>query len=209
MQEASRSMNKSRHVEEISDVLCDDASAMTTPMRRLTEQDSAEFPNVTGRLWQQLEDPLELSYTSEEPTARSTTGQQLAPRSTQQAHPVLEDVNQELSQRQRQGWTTDEDGGWSLTSLSGSSGGREATRTVTPSSAGGVTAPAFLEREVAGLCGAVVDEPWRLVCAVLGVLDAMQKKFGTATFIYSLSLSFGFNTCWYSSNLFPNAFPRI
>merc|ERR1712039_318042 len=67
------------------------------------------------------------------------------------------------------------------TSLSGSSGGREATRTVTPSSAGGVTAPTFLEREVAGLCGAVVDEPWRLVCAVLGVLDAMQKKFGTAT----------------------------
>merc|ERR1712153_149255 len=29
------------------------------------------------------------------------------------------------------------------------------------------------------------------------------------TFQYSLSLSFGFNICWYSSNLFPNAFPRI
>merc|ERR1711972_353102 len=31
----------------------------------------------------------------------------------------------------------------------------------------------------------------------------------TFTFKYSLSLSFGFNTLWYSSNLFPNAFPRI
>merc|ERR1739838_645062 len=34
---------------------------------------------------------------------------------------------------------------------------------------------------------------------------------GTITFrlIYSVSLSFGFNICWYCSNLYPNAFPRI
>lgn len=184
--------NRSRQVEEISDVLCDDASAMTTPMRRLTEHDSAEFPNGSGRLWQQLEDPLELCYASEEPIARNTSGDQQPRRWQRGDHhgaqaalaPLCENVSQEASQRQRQGWTIEEDAAWSLTSLSGSSGGREATNgvtpTVTPSSAGGLTVPAFLEREVAGLCGAVVDEPWRLVCAVLGVLDAMQRKLGTS-----------------------------
>merc|ERR1712014_358692 len=35
------------------------------------------------------------------------------------------------------------------------------------------------------------------------------QEFITFTFKYFVSLSFGFNTCWYSSNLFPNAFPRI
>merc|ERR1711870_214560 len=100
MQEASRSMNKSRQVEDISDVLYDDASAMTTPMRRLTDQESAEFPNGSGRLWQQLEDPLELSYTSEEPTARSAHGRHLAPRRAHRARPEAEDVNQDTSQRQ-------------------------------------------------------------------------------------------------------------
>merc|ERR1711862_564397 len=39
--------------------------------------------------------------------------------------------------------------------------------------------------------------------------DSCLEEFITFTLIYSLSLSFGFNTCWYSSNLFPNAFPRI
>merc|ERR1712050_499901 len=35
------------------------------------------------------------------------------------------------------------------------------------------------------------------------------EEFITFTLMYSVSLSFGFNICWYSSNLFPNAFPRI
>merc|ERR1712062_877800 len=39
--------------------------------------------------------------------------------------------------------------------------------------------------------------------------DSWLKDFITFTLFLELSLSFGFNICWYSSNLFPNAFPRI
>merc|ERR1712151_295348 len=39
--------------------------------------------------------------------------------------------------------------------------------------------------------------------------DSWLKEFITFTLFQELSLSFGFNICWYSSNLFPNAFPRI
>merc|ERR1712173_413083 len=39
--------------------------------------------------------------------------------------------------------------------------------------------------------------------------DSWLKEFITFTLFLELSLSFGFNICWYSSNLFPNAFPRI
>merc|ERR1712217_209112 len=39
--------------------------------------------------------------------------------------------------------------------------------------------------------------------------DCWEEEFITFTFQYSLSLSFGFNIYWYSSNLFPNAFLRI
>ena len=35
------------------------------------------------------------------------------------------------------------------------------------------------------------------------------EEFIIFIFMYSVSLSFGFNIYWYSSNLFPNAFPRI
>merc|ERR1712176_1746425 len=39
--------------------------------------------------------------------------------------------------------------------------------------------------------------------------DCWLKEFITFILFQELSLSFGFNICWYSSNLFPNAFPRI
>merc|ERR1712032_1495697 len=46
-----------------------------------------------------------------------------------------------------------------------------------------------------------------------GITFNLEKKLGSKSLLPSssstLSLSFGFNICWYSSNLFPNAFSRI
>merc|ERR1712224_1009550 len=46
-----------------------------------------------------------------------------------------------------------------------------------------------------------------------GIIFNGEKKVGSKSLLPSpsstLSLSFGFNTYWYSSNLFPNAFSRI
>merc|ERR1712232_1174008 len=39
--------------------------------------------------------------------------------------------------------------------------------------------------------------------------EAWLIEFITFILLYSLSLSFGFNICWYSTYLFPNAFLRI
>eukprot|EP00415_Alexandrium_ostenfeldii_P000414 UN0414 len=59
-------------------------------------------------------------------------------------------------------------------------------------------------------CSAIIYVFHACLC-VLSTVDSWCEiaEFITFTFQYSLSLSFGFNICWYSSNLFPNAFLRI
>merc|ERR1712007_372762 len=44
---------------------------------------------------------------------------------------------------------------------------------------------------------------------ILSLISIILLENSTFVWRVILSLSFGFNTCWYSSNLFPNAFPRI
>ena len=50
-----------------------------------------------------------------------------------------------------------------------------------------------------------------VIIIILISLEAVLRNQLFITFILfqELSLSFGFNINWYSSNLFPNAFPRI